>query len=78
MKSSYFEDSDGNKSSTRLLGFIVVIWSLVLASCVLYFGKDNVILAAAASGTIFTTIAGPTLLWMFQQKNKNENGSVNT
>ena len=75
MKSNYFEDADGNKSSTRLQGFIVVMWALVLASFVVWAGRANVVIAAAASGTIFTTIAGPVLIWMFQQKNKNENGT---
>jgi len=72
--SKYLENGDGNKSSTRLIGFIVVIWTLVLSSTVLYFGKDNVILAAAAAGTLFTTMAGPTLIWMYQQK-KQERGN---
>lgn len=72
MTSGFFTDSAGRKSSTRLIGFIVVIWALVLATAVVYWGRNEIIIAAASAGTIFTTIAGPTLLWMYQQKSKNE------
>lgn len=72
--SRYLENGNGDKSSTRLIGFIVVIWTLVLSTAVLYWGKENVILAAAAAGTLFTTMAGPTLIWIYQQK-KQERGN---
>ena len=68
MKTGYFEAPNGSKSSTRLIGFIVVIAALILAQEVVYFGKDNPVTAAAAAGTIFLTIAGPVLAFLFKQK----------
>ena len=66
--SGYLESIRGRKSSSRLIGCIVIIIALVFAQEVLYFGRDNVIVAAAAAGTIFITIAGPALIFMFEQK----------
>lgn len=67
-KTGYFEASPGNKSSSRLIAFIVIIWALVLATAVVWFGKETIIVAAAAAGTIVTTIASPAYLFMFNQK----------
>lgn len=67
-KNGFFDAVSGNRSSARLMGFIIIIIALVFAQEVLYFGRDNVVLAAAASGTIFITIAGPTLLYLYQNK----------
>ncbi len=69
----YFQDGKGNKSSTRLIGFIVVMYALFESSVVLVFGfieKSAVMLSAAAAGTLFITIAGPVLVYLF--KNKTE------
>lgn len=68
MKTGYFEAPNGSKSSTRLIGFVVVMAALILAQEVVYFGKDNPVTAAAAAGTIFLTIAGPVLAFLFKQK----------
>lgn len=67
-KTGYFEASPGNKSSSRLIAFIVIVWALVLATAVVWFGRDNIIVAAAAAGTIVTTIAGPAFIFLFNQK----------
>ena len=72
MKANYFQDTSGNKSSSRLIAFIVIIVALIFAQEVVYFGKDNIVQAAAAAGTIFLTIAGPAMIFLFQQK-KTEN-----
>jgi hypothetical protein len=37
MKTEFFEAPNGNKSSTRLIGFIVIISALVLAQEIVYF-----------------------------------------
>jgi membrane protein YdbS with pleckstrin-like domain len=68
MAHGYFESINGNKSSTRLISFIVVLAALIFAQEVLWFGRENVITAAAAAGTIFITIAGVGLTFQFQQK----------
>jgi di/tricarboxylate transporter len=67
----YFEDSHGNKSSSRMIGVLVVCYALLLATAVLVFGfmeKTTVMLSAAAAGTIFTTIGGPGLVYLFTNK----------
>lgn len=71
MGSKYLQDSNGNFSNSRLVADIVIVIALIFAQEVLYFGRDNVITAAAAAGTIFITVAGPALAFLFAQK-KNE------
>lgn len=71
MTHGFFTDSQGNKSSTRLIGFIVILYSLVLVTSVLVMGfveKSSVLLTAAAAGTLFTTTAGPCMFYLFQNK----------
>jgi hypothetical protein len=74
MKTEYVEAPNGSNSSTRLIGFIVVMAALILAQEVVYFGKDNPVTAATTAGTIFITIAGPVLTFLFKQK-QTENQS---
>lgn len=67
----YFEDAIGNKSSSRLIGVTVVYYALVLATMVQILGfieGTKVMVTAAASGTVFTTIAGPALFYLFNNK----------
>ena len=67
----FFQDRYGNYSSSRLLGFIVVICALVLTTTVLilgYISGASMILVATAMGTTFTSIAGPALVYMFGNK----------
>ena len=71
MKNGFFEAANGNKSSTRLISFITVMAAIVFAQEVIYFGRDNVVTAAAAAGTIFITIAGSAMAYQYNQK-KNE------
>ena len=71
MKAGFFEDSQGNKSSTRLIGTVVIVYSLFLVTLILIFGiieKSSVMLTAAAGGTLFTTTAGPAMWYMFNNK----------
>lgn len=68
MAIGFFEASEGNKSISRVLTFIVVIVALIESGVVLYFGKDNIMLAATAAGTIFSTISGPAMIYMYNQK----------
>jgi hypothetical protein len=66
--SGFFESIRGNKSSTRLIGFVVIIIALVFSQEVLWFGREDIVQAAIAAGTIFITIAGPAMFFMFEQK----------
>lgn len=67
----YLQDSNGNRSSSRLIGTIVIVVALIFAQEVLYFGREDIMVAAAAAGTIFITVAGPAMAFLFAQK-KNE------
>lgn len=65
---NYFEQSPGNKSSSRLTGFIVIMYALLLSTQVLILGFISgapIIIAASAAGTMFTTHAGPAMAYMF-------------
>lgn len=78
-KTGYFQDHNGNASSSRVLGFIVVIYALVLSTVVLILGYaegSKVMLSSAAAGTIFTTIAAPALIYMFNVKKQEK--EINT
>ena len=77
MKTGFFEESGGNKSNSRLIAFIVICVSLLLTVGVTAIGamlaiqtksSSALISSAAASGTLFLTIAGTALLFVFGQK----------
>jgi hypothetical protein len=44
--------------------------ALLMAEQVLYYGRtaENLLLIATSAGTLFITIAGPVLVFMFGQK----------
>lgn len=65
---SYFKSISGNKSSSRLIAFIVIMVALLDIQAVVYLGKDNIINTAIAAGTLFITIAGPAMAFLFVQK----------
>jgi hypothetical protein len=71
-KSGFLQDHNGHNSSSRLLGFMVTIWALVLTTAVvivaLFNPASELILVAASAGTLFTTIAGPAMFFMFNNK----------
>ena len=71
MADGYFRSVGGRKSSSRLIAAFVIFMAIVFAQEVLYFGRANVVQAAAAAGTIFITIGGPSMAFLFMQK-KNE------
>ena len=67
-KTGFFDSVSGNRSSARLMGFMIIVVALIFAQEVLFFGRENVVLAATAAGTMFITIAGPALIYLFQNK----------
>lgn len=73
----FFYSVRGNKSSSRLIGFLVIVMALIFAQEVLWFGRDDVVMAAAAAGTIFITIAGPAMVFLFNQKKTEVKGEHN-
>ena len=68
MKTGFFQSISGNNSSSRLIGFIVIVAALIFAQEVIIFGKTEIMAAAGAAGTIFLTIAGPAMAFLFAQK----------
>lgn len=84
MADGYFRSVGGRKSSSRLIAAFVIFMAIVFAQEVLYFGRANVVQAAAAAGTIFITIGGPAMAFIFMQKkneielSKTENTTNNT
>ena len=67
----YFYSTHGNKSSSRLIGAVVILYAMIMGFLVLYWGKqggESVIALATAAGLIFTTIGGSAMVFIFQQK----------
>jgi hypothetical protein len=67
----FLQSTRGNNSSSRLIGLIVVVIALIFAQEVLIMGRNDIVQAAIAAGTLFITIAGPAMTFLFFQK-KNE------
>lgn len=78
MSHSYFDSISGNRSSSRLIGFIVIVFALIENSVVLYLGRADVVQAAIAAGTLFITIAGPAMAFLFAQKGQELKHQKNT
>jgi hypothetical protein len=75
----YFQDSDGNKSSSRLIACIVILYALILSSAIVLIGyiqKTPPMIIATAAGTIFTTIAGAAMVFLFAQKKTEEKAVI--
>ena len=73
--SSFFSDNKGNKSSSRLSSFMVICFAMLIAQETLLFAylrKADILMAAGAAGTAFITIAGPAMVFMFNQKKTEE------
>ena len=74
MKTGFLQSISGNQSSTRLYGGAIIFYAMLMAFLILFWGEEkeeSIILLASAAGTMFITISGPTLIWMYGQK-KNE------
>lgn len=73
----FFQDTNGNKSSARLLAFILIVTSLVFAQQFIIFAilqKVNVLLIASSVATTVTTISGGAMLYLFgKQKSELDN-----
>lgn len=71
MNTKYLQSISGNQSSTRLIGIVVIIYAMIMAFLVLYWGKEkneSIMQLATAAGTLFGMIAGPTFIWIYGQK----------
>jgi len=75
MSSGFLQENNGNNSNSRLIADMIIIVSLIFAGIILLVeAKEpdpNIMLMATSAGTVFSTIAGPALVFLFMQK-KNE------
>lgn len=82
MKTEFFQSISGNKSSSRLIGFIVVVAALIFAQEIIYAGLHTTPIefmgTAGAAGTLFITIAGPAMGFLFMQKKTEVKQESNT
>lgn len=68
MKTNYFESSEGNRSSSRLTSFIVIMSAILMCWTIIILGKQDIVSSATAAGVLFITIAGPAMAFQFSQK----------
>ena len=75
----FFQDNEGNKSSSRLIGFIAICYALLQSTLILIFGHmegASVIATAGSSSANFLAIAGPSMIYLFNNKKEELNGKV--
>lgn len=78
-QTGYFEAAPGNKSSSRLTSFIVVMAALAMSEQILIFAYllgTDILLAAASAGTTFVTIGGASMYYMYNQKKQEKGNGV--
>lgn len=68
MRNGFFYSISGNRSSSRLIGFVVIIAGLILAQEVIILGRNDIVQAAIAAGTLFITVSGSAMAFLFAQK----------
>lgn len=71
MNNGYFYSTHGNKSSSRLIGALIILYAMIMGFLVLYWGKEageSILALSTAVGLIFGTIAGSAMVFIFQQK----------
>lgn len=79
MKNGFLQGANGNNSNSRLIADVVIFVALLFAGFILHVGSKmstpDVMQIATSAGVVFTTIAGPALLFLFAQK-KTENDEM--
>jgi hypothetical protein len=68
MAHGFLSGIDGNKSNSRLVADTVILASLLFAQEVILLTKESMVATAVAAGTIFITMAGPAMAFLFVQK----------
>lgn len=67
----YFTDNKGNKSSTRIIGIITIVYALLQSTLIIILGhieEASVVVTAAASSANFLAIAGPAMIYLYNNK----------
>jgi hypothetical protein len=80
MKNGFLKSISGRDSSTRLIGFVVILYAMLMSYLVLYWGKEkdeSIMMLATSVGTLFTMIAGPVFVWMYGQKKTEVKQEIN-
>ena len=85
MKTGFFQSISGNNSSSRLIGFIVILNAMFISDFAVWYGlvkmKGDLVGICLAAGGLFVQMAGAAMFFMFQQKKsevkqeKNENSN---
>ena len=69
MSNKFLQSGRGNNSNSRLIADIIIIAALGFAEQVLLSkGDATIMVAASAAGTIFLTVGGAALAFLFAQK----------
>jgi hypothetical protein len=71
MKNGFLQGADGNNSNSRLIADIVILVALIYSGILIYVGhkaNESTLQIATGAGLMFTTIAGPALIFLFAQK----------
>jgi len=70
----FLQGPDGNNSNSRLIADVVILYALALSQQVLLFrGDAGIMVAASAAGTIFLTVGGAAMAFLFAQKKQETN-----
>ena len=80
MNNGFFYSTQGNKSSSRLLGAGIIVYGMLMGFLVLFLGylmKESILALAPIVAVTFTSIAGPAMIFLFQQKKKEVEKSDN-
>ena len=77
MANGFLQGKNGGYSNSRLIADVVILYALALAQQVILFrGDAGIMVAASAAGTIFLTVGGAAMAFLFVQK-KTENKEFN-
>ena len=68
MSNKAFQSINGDVSSARITGFMIVVVALVFVQEILWFGRSDPMTAATAAGTLFLTIATPAMAYLYANK----------
>lgn len=71
MKVGFFEESEGQKSATRLVFIIGTFWAMALCTAVYFVSKPNPMELAGAFGTLIAALGGIKVIQKpFEGKNE--------
>jgi hypothetical protein len=75
----FFRDAKGNRSSSRLIGVLSVGYALLQSTMIIilgHFETASIITTSAAASANFLAIAGPAMVYLYNNKKEELNGKV--